>query len=215
MLIQIKSWLTDKVIYEDLYGSLSQAVVDAVRVKADLSGANLSGANLSRANLSGADLSRANLSGADLSRANLSDSHLSGSNLSRADLSGADLSGSNLSGSYLSGSNLSRANLSGADLSGSNLSRADLSGADLSRADLSDSNLDSKYCFLSISPIGSEKGCLWVMRNEVGVLMYNRGCFSGTEEQFVTAVKVKHAGTEYERKYLTAVEFIKSQVGGA
>ena len=178
MLIQIKSWLTDKVIYEGQYGSLSQAVVDAVRVKANLSCADLSGSNLS-----GANLSRSDLSGANLSR----------SDLSRADLSRADLSRSDLSGSYLSG--------------------ADLSGSDLSGAYLSGAYLDSKYCFLSISPIGSEKGCLWVMRNEVGVLMYNRGCFSGTEEQFVTAVKVKHAGTEYERKYLAAVEFIKSQVG--
>ena len=46
---------------------------------ADLSGANLYRANLSRANLSGADLSGANLYGADLSEANLS-----GANLSRA-----------------------------------------------------------------------------------------------------------------------------------
>ena len=118
MLIQIKSWLTDKVLFEGRYGDLSQAAVDAVRIRADLRG-------------------------------------------------------------------------------------ADLHGADL----------DSKYCFLSISPIGSENGRLWVMRNEAGVLMYNRGCFSDTEEQFVAAVKAKHAGTEYERKYMAAVEFIKSQVG--
>ena len=143
MLIQIKSWLTKEVIFEGQYGNFSQAVVDAVRVSADLS----------------------------------------------------------------------RAYLPGADLSCTDLSCANLSGADLSGANLSGANLDSKYCFLSISPIGSENGCLWVMRNEAGVLMYNRGCFSDTEEQFVAAVKAKHAGTEYERKYMTAVEFIKSQVG--
>jgi hypothetical protein len=87
--------------------------------RADLSGANLSGANLSRANLSGANLSRADLSGANLSGANLFGANLSGANLSGADLFGANLSGANLSG----------ADLSGADLSGANLSRADLSGA--------------------------------------------------------------------------------------
>ena len=51
-------------------------------------------ANLSGADLSGADPRRANLSGADLSGANLS-----GANLSGADLSGADLRRANLSGS--------------------------------------------------------------------------------------------------------------------
>jgi len=82
--------------------------------RADLSGANLSGANLYRADLSGANLYRADLSGANLSGANLS-----GANLYRADLSGADLS---------------RANLYRADLSRANLYRADLSGANLENA---------------------------------------------------------------------------------
>ena len=54
--------------------------------RADLSGANLSGANLSRA-----DLSRANLSGANLSRADLSRANLYGADLSRANLYGADI----------------------------------------------------------------------------------------------------------------------------
>jgi hypothetical protein len=42
------------------------------------------------------------------------------------------------------------------------LKNAIKSGANLSRANLSGTNLDTKYCFLSISPIGSENGCLWV-----------------------------------------------------
>ena len=54
-----------------------------------------------RANLSGADLSGAYLSGADLSGANLSGADLSGANLSRADLSGADLSRADLDFSQL------------------------------------------------------------------------------------------------------------------
>ena len=53
--------------------------------------ANLSGANLSGANLSGANLYGANLSGAILSGANLYGANLSGANLYRADLSGANL----------------------------------------------------------------------------------------------------------------------------
>ena len=53
-------------------------------IRADLSGANLSGADLSGANLSSADLSGANLSDADLSGANLSGAYLSGADLSDA-----------------------------------------------------------------------------------------------------------------------------------
>ena len=52
---------------------------DPEGVRADLRGADLSGADLSEADLRGADLSRADLRGADLS----------GANLSRADLRGA------------------------------------------------------------------------------------------------------------------------------
>ena len=64
--------------------------------RADLSGANLSGADLSGANLSGADLRGANLSGADLRGANLS-----GADLRGADLRGADLREANLDFSVL------------------------------------------------------------------------------------------------------------------
>ena len=88
--------------------------------------------NLHKAWLIGEDYGkRADLSGADLSGANLSRADLSGANLSRADLSGADLSWADLSGANLSRADLSRADLSRADLSWANLSRADLSRADL------------------------------------------------------------------------------------
>jgi len=82
--------------------------------RADLFGANLSGADLFGANLSGANLFEANLSGANLFEANLSGADLFGANLSGANLYGANLSGANLSGANLSGANLSGANLSGA-----------------------------------------------------------------------------------------------------
>jgi len=82
-----------------------------IELRANLSGADLSGADLRRANLSGADLS-----GADLRRANLSGADLYGADLYGADLSGADLSGADLRRADLSGADLRRANLSGADL---------------------------------------------------------------------------------------------------
>ena len=62
-----------------------------------------------------ADLSDAYLSGADLSGADLSDAVLRGANLSGADLSGAVLRGAYLSDAYLSGADLSGAYLSDAD----------------------------------------------------------------------------------------------------
>ncbi len=77
--------------------------------RADLFGANLSGANLFGANLSGANLFEANLSGANLFEANLSGANLSGANLFEANLFEANLSGANLSGANLSGANLSGA----------------------------------------------------------------------------------------------------------
>ena len=114
--LSIKNRFTGNIIfeYEKENNTIKETVLEAIKT---------------RVNLSGADLSGADLSGADLFRANLS-----GANLSGADLSGADLSGADLSRANLSGANLSRVNLSRADLSGVNLSGADLSGADLFRA---------------------------------------------------------------------------------
>ena len=82
--------------------------------RADLFGANLSGANLFGANLSGANLFEANLSGANLFEANLFEANLSGADLFEANLSGANLFEANLFEANLSGANLSGANLSGA-----------------------------------------------------------------------------------------------------
>ena len=130
--IKIKNRFTGDIIFTFISenATIKDAIVEVIKNKIDLLGANLSGADLSGANLSGADLSGADLLGANLSGANLSRAYLLGANLSGADLSRADLSGANLSRAYLSGANLSGAYLSGANLSGANLSGADLSGAD-------------------------------------------------------------------------------------
>ena len=107
------------------------------------------------------------------------------------------------------GANLYDADLSGANLRNANLRGADLSGADLSDADLRGANLDPKYSYFSISPIGSEGEQLWVMRNEEGVLIYNRGCFSGTETEFLDAVQSKHGAAKIGDIYRQAVELIR------
>src|SRR4030067_798406 len=91
--------------------------------------------------------------------------------------------------------------LRSADLSFADLRSADLSSADLSSANLRSADLDKKYRFVSIFPIGSESGCLWAMLDCYGILKYNRGCFSGTKEEFLGAVTKKHAGTKFEKIY--------------
>jgi hypothetical protein len=103
--------------------------------------ANLSGANLSGASLGRADLSRANLNGANLRDANLSRANLNGAYLNGADLRDANLSRANLSGADLIGTDLSRANLNGADLINADLSHSNLNAADLSGASLFYANL--------------------------------------------------------------------------
>ena len=108
---------------------------------ADLTGADLRWADLRGADLTGADLRWADLRGADLSEADLSEADLRGANLSRADLSEADLSEADLSGADLREADLRGADLTGADLRESDLSRADLTGADLREADLSRADL--------------------------------------------------------------------------
>jgi uncharacterized protein YjbI with pentapeptide repeats len=154
--VEIRHRYTDKVLFSwevdpevtglEIGEKLGRAVLAAVQARANLRGANLSGAYLSDANLSGANLrdaylSDANLRDANLSGANLRDAYLSDANLRDAYLRDANLSDANLSGAYLSDANLSGANLRDANLRDAYLSDANLSGANLSGAYLSDANL--------------------------------------------------------------------------
>ncbi|HXR75172.1 MAG TPA: pentapeptide repeat-containing protein [Bryobacteraceae bacterium] len=78
-MIEILNRYTRAVIYTSTSAeTIAQAVVEAARVRANLSYADLSYANLSYANLSGANLSGADLSYADLRGADLRDADLSG-----------------------------------------------------------------------------------------------------------------------------------------
>ena len=62
---------TGATIYECDAATMRECVERAVKEKADLTRADLTGADLRSANLEGADLRSANLEGADLERANL------------------------------------------------------------------------------------------------------------------------------------------------
>jgi len=80
-----------------LWTNLHQAVM----VRCEAMGANLSGANLHRTDLRLADLRSVCLAGADLRGAKLCYSDLHGANLTGADLTGADLTGAKLIGACL------------------------------------------------------------------------------------------------------------------
>ena len=87
--IQIRS-IFGKVLFEleKENNTIRETLEEAVRVYADLRGADLESANLR-----GADLRGANLRGADLESANLRGANLRGADLESADLRGADLRG--------------------------------------------------------------------------------------------------------------------------
>ncbi|MGD9529055.1 pentapeptide repeat-containing protein [Pseudonocardia sp.] len=88
--------------------------------RADLSGANLTGAWLEGANLTGALLLGANLTGAALIEANLTEAQLGMANLTEANLRLA-----NLTGAWLGGANLTKTRLGGANLGGASLGGAE------------------------------------------------------------------------------------------
>ena len=169
MLIEIKNWITDKVIFsydcEDntIKKTVEEAVQRGVNLEyADLKYTDLSGADLREANLSNADLSHADLSHADLCSANLSYADLSYANLNvadlvqadlrfahliyatlnYADLSDADLSHTNLWTAILRHANLRHAKLMCAYVGYANLADVDLSEANLNDADISHANLN-------------------------------------------------------------------------
>jgi uncharacterized protein YjbI with pentapeptide repeats len=120
-------------------------------IRADLMGADLTGANLVRADLTdvdlmGANLHQANLTGANLANANLTGANLQESGLANAKLMGANLAGANLIQAVLTEANLTmailmEANLTSANLWGANLTRTNLTGADLTGAVLMHANL--------------------------------------------------------------------------
>ena len=152
-------------------------------VRADLSGADLTGAYLSYANLSYAHLSGANLSDASLSYANLS----------YADLTGANLSYANLTDAHLSGANLTYANLSGASLFGANLFRVDLS-----------------HTYLFGFSLGAHCGYSWIYD---GSIIVKIGCEEYPLKYWFKTYKTIGNNNKYDKisikRYLAMLKFIQ------
>ena len=125
---------------------LNQDCEGWVKMKADLSIADLDNADLCKADLRNADLDNADLCKADLRNANLYGADLQNANLQYANLRGADLRGADLRYAYLRFADLRQADLRyaylrDADLRNANLHNADLRCANLRCANLNDTNL--------------------------------------------------------------------------
>ena len=62
--------------------------------------------------------------------------------------------------------------------------------------------------YIVIYPIGSECGVFTAYRTENGIGC-NRGCFSGTVEEFEKAVKKTHDENEFAKEYKKVIELVK------
>jgi len=183
---QIKNRITSKVLFEcdipddvETVNEVKYALAKAVKEKATMSHAGLSGADLYYANLSGADLSRANLSGADLTG---------------ADLSGADLNGADLTGADLPGAKLSRSYLNGAKLNGAKLKNNEV--------------LVGNRPIFSIGPIGSRPDNFIAYITDKGIRL-DAGCKKNiTLEEFEGLLSETHGNNVHGREYRAALALI-------
>ena len=117
----------------------------------------------------------------------------------------------NFDGANFNGVNLSRANLYGADFDGANLDGVSLYGANLYGANFDgakrfDSEVTSSP--IMISNIGSDHGTLEAWPTKKGLII-KRGCFTGTKDEFLKAVKNRHSKGHYGKAYCLAVKFIE------
>ena len=66
--------------------------------------------------------------------------------------------------------------------------------------------------YIVICPIGSEHGVFTAYKTKNGIEC-NRGCFSGTIEEFEKAVKKTHGENKYAKEYKKVIELVKIRLG--
>jgi hypothetical protein len=114
----------------------------------------------------------------------------------RANLNGADLTGAVLTGACLHGAVLWRADFHGACLHGANLRGADLYGA--------------KGILQWQAPIGEKRLCYSVKHE--GFVMHQLGCFWGTTDEAVEAIRKKYGeGSLYEEVLALMAKCLESE----
>ena len=115
----------------------------------------------------------------------------------------------------LTGANLTRANLYGADLAGADLTWTNLTRTNITRTNLTGAIVTDGYMLvgnrpvLQIGPIGSRLDVVVAYRTDKG-LMLRTGCFFGTADQFVDAVRKTHKDNTHAADYMVALDFIRS-----
>ena len=97
-----------------------------------------------------------------------------------------------------------KANLYGADLGGANLGGADLRSADL----YGEKKLIGGRPFLQMGPIGSRSDYLLAFITDKG-LHLKAGCFSGSVDEFESALDGEHGSNEHGQEYRAALVLIK------
>lgn len=63
--------------------------------------------------------------------------------------------------------------------------------------------------WLISGPVGSERGILTAFRQRDNSVQVNRGCFSGTLDEFKKDVNKNHGNNRYGREYRALIEFIR------
>ena len=149
-----------------------------------------------------------------LAKLNLQYANLHGVDLRYANLRGASLIGANLSGANLIGANLSDANLRGADMRNANLFRTNLRNANFYEALLEgaivyeNAKLFDNASIIKITNIGSRLDELRLFITDIGIYVQT-GCFSGSIDEFIKAVKENHGGNIHAQAYLSAISIAK------
>ncbi|WP_440864457.1 hypothetical protein [Symbiopectobacterium purcellii] len=63
--------------------------------------------------------------------------------------------------------------------------------------------------WITISPIGSENGLLTAFKQKDGSVIVRRGCFSGTIEEFESAVNKRHGDNKHGEIYRHVISLLK------
>lgn len=212
--------IAGKIIFtsdKPLKEALEEAVAEGVSLKfAKLDGAKLAGANLSKADLHAADLSEAklagaNLSGAILTQARLRNADLSGANLTQVGASYANFAYANLSEACLRNVSFYGANLLYANLTNANITYASVNYAIFVPDTLKGATFNNRTIIsaAALGPLGSRTDNLLAVQTVDG-LYFQTGCFLGTKEELLAAVKSTHPGSQHGRDYRLAVDFLEA-----
>ena len=75
-----------------------------------------------------------------------------------------------------------------------------------------DAQIEQRTDLFWLSIIGSENGTYTAFKNKDGGILVNRGCFSGTLEEFKDAVNKHHEG-KFNQEYQLVIELTKLRLG--